>query len=156
LISERAFYFALLVAFDDIAHADVIDALDADTAFEARLYFRHIVLEALEGIQLASVYNDTVADEADGILTFDVAVRDHTPGNRAHLGYPEHFTDFSIANAYFFHFWRQHAFHGILHVVDSVVDDGVQTDFDLFLLGNPFRGSRSEEHTSELQSRENL
>src|SRR5690606_6979961 len=132
---------ALLGGSNDTSDTAVTDALNADSAIAAGLDFSYVVFETLKRTQLAGVYHDTVAHEADGILTFDIAVRNHAAGDSTYLGYSEYLANFCIADDDLFHFRREHTFHRILHVVDRVVDDGVKSDFDLLLFGNPFRSS---------------
>src|SRR5690606_14895881 len=117
-------------AFDDVALADVFVVLEGHAAFLAHLDFLDLVLEALERLELAFVDDDVVADEADARATLDHALGDTAAGDLADLGDVEHFEDFGIADKGLAPFGLQEAAHGILHVLDEVVNDVVIADFD--------------------------
>jgi len=64
----------------------------------------------------------------------ELAFRHHTAGNGTDLGDVEHHPYFGVGRHHFLHRWGQHAFHGILHLIDSVVNDAVEANINLLLL----------------------
>src|SRR6185295_15488646 len=73
-----------------VSHLDIVEALDRKTAFETGFDFAHVVLEALQRIELSGVENDVVAQDPDHGTALDRALQDVTPGNRADLRNMEH------------------------------------------------------------------
>ena len=61
-------------ALNDIAFLDIIVVLDAHAALIRGCNFLHIVLEALEGIQVTLVEYDAVTDYANLSVTLNLAV----------------------------------------------------------------------------------
>ena len=58
---ERSGFFNGLKGFDDVADLDVVEVFEADAAFVALDHFAGVVLEALEGADLAGVDHHAVA-----------------------------------------------------------------------------------------------
>ena len=63
-----------LEGFDDVADLDVVEVLQAHAAFVALDHFAGVVLEALEGADLAGVDHHAVAEQAHAGVTGDLAV----------------------------------------------------------------------------------
>src|SRR5688572_32983426 len=75
---------------DLVADLDVVEALDRKAALEAGLDLAHVLLEALEGVQLAGVHDHAGANEAHGGTPAHDAVGHHAARDRADLRDPEH------------------------------------------------------------------
>src|SRR4249920_2642572 len=73
------------VRFDQVAHLDVVEVLDADAALEPLADLAHVVLEALQRRQRAVVHFHAVANDADAPGARDHAAAHETAGNRAKL-----------------------------------------------------------------------
>ena len=71
-----------------------------------------------------------------------LAFADHTSGDGSDLRDLEDFEHLDRCHDLLLHHGFQHAFDGVLDVVDGVVDDRVEADFDLLFLGQPARRSR--------------
>src|SRR6185437_10171073 len=84
---------------------------------------------------LAFVHDDVVADEAHICAAFHGAVGDAAAGDIADLGYLEDLQDLRIAQHGLTQGRWQQTGHGLLNVVDQVVDDVVVADFDARALG---------------------
>ena len=76
-------YFFHNKALNDIAFLDIIVVLNAHAALIRGCNFLHIVLEALEGIQVALVEYDAVTDYANLSVTLNLAVLYIAACNRA-------------------------------------------------------------------------
>src|SRR5262245_16817538 len=61
---QRARYFDDLVDLELVALFDRVEVLEREPALEARLHFAHVVLEALQRIELAVVDHHAVAQHA--------------------------------------------------------------------------------------------
>ena len=114
---------------------DIVVVLQHQAAFEAHAHFFHIVFEAFERFELASVDHHMVADEAHAAVALDEAVGNHTAGNIAHFGNIDNLADFYRAGLLLFLLGSKHTAHGCFHIVDGVVDDVVVADFDVFVFG---------------------
>src|SRR5688572_9677331 len=66
---------------DLVANLDVVEALDRQAALEAGLHLAHVLLEALERIELAGVHDDAGTDHAHGRATAHHAIGDHAAGH---------------------------------------------------------------------------
>ena len=62
-----------------------------------------------------------------------LAFSDDASGDGADFGNSEDLHDFRRADNLFLHHRFEHAFDGILDVVDRIVDDRIEADFDLLL-----------------------
>src|SRR6185312_3827860 len=96
--SERARGLDDLVHLELVALLHIVEVLDRQAALEARLHLAHVVLEALQRIELAVVDHDVVAQHADlraaaHEALLHVAARDHAdlrdPVDLAHLDQAE-------------------------------------------------------------------
>src|SRR5690606_5753410 len=133
--SERAGDFLDFEDFELIADLDVVVALERDPAIEAGLDFLDVVLEAAQGIQRAGPVDHVVAQQADLRIAAYHAFEHHAAGNVADLGYGEDLADLDQADDFLALFRRQHARHGVAHVVDRVVDDVVVAQVDVVGFG---------------------
>ena len=82
---QRRFHLNSLEGLDDVALLDVVAGYERDTALEVGTNLLHIVLEALEGVDVASEDDDTVADEACAVVARYLTLTYHSSGNIAHL-----------------------------------------------------------------------
>src|SRR3972149_1476961 len=122
-------------ALDDVGRTHVLVALERHAAFLACGHLAHLVLEALQGRKLAFVDHHIIADEPDLSATLHLALRDAAAGDLAHLGDGEHLQNLGIAEEGLVPRGCEHAGHGLLHLVDEVVDDGVIANLDAVALG---------------------
>src|SRR5262245_8908361 len=79
---KRAGELLDLVGLDDVAHLDVVHAVERHAAFEALLHLAHVVLEALERAQAALPDRHAFAQQADLRGARNVARRHHAAGDR--------------------------------------------------------------------------
>ena len=86
----------------------------------------------LERSQLCGLDNNTVTDDAYFITAFDLTFTHDTTGNSADFGDMEGLQHFECCRYLFLHLRSQHTFHCRFHLVDSIVDDGVDTDIHFF------------------------
>src|SRR5258705_2510446 len=123
---------------DGIAHLDVVVALEADAALEARLHLAHVVLEAAQRGDLPLVHHDVVAKEAGGRLAGarDASLGDHAAGNRTNLRDLEDLADFRPAHPHFLVRRLEEALHAFLDLFGDGVDHRVEADVDLLALGH--------------------
>ena len=127
------------VALDHVADAHVLIGLERHAAFLAGEDFARVILEALELRELAFVDHHIVTDESDVGATLHLAVGDPATGHLADLGDAEDLQNLCIAQHGLAQHRREHAGHGLFHIIDQVVDDVVVADLDARLLGRPAR-----------------
>src|SRR5210317_1763072 len=132
---EGCFELLELVSFDDIAGLDVIVILEANTTFVVVIDFLDIILEAPQRRKLAGPDNDIVAQQAGVSISQDLTGDNIATGNGANLGDIESLADFCTTEINFLEGRREQTFHGVLDVVNSVVDNVVKTDINTFKLG---------------------
>ena len=102
---------------------------------EVHAYLLDVVLEALEGVDFACVYDYSVANHAGLVHTVHLALRDVGSGHGAHFRYVVNLAHLYLSCHHFLLHFVEHSLHGRLHVLDGVVDYGVGVDFNAFLLG---------------------
>src|SRR5690349_18435187 len=73
------------VALDDLALPHVLVLLEGHAAFLSGRDLAHLVLEALEGRELAFVDDDVVADQAHACAALDLALRHAAASHTADL-----------------------------------------------------------------------
>ena len=117
-------------ALDDVAGAHVLVVLEGHAAFLAGRDLAHLVLEALQRLELAFVDDDVVAEQADIGAALDDAFGDPAAGDLADLRDLEDLQDLGVAEEGLAPLGREHARHRRLHIVDEVVDDVVVADLD--------------------------
>src|SRR5690606_3420769 len=93
-------------------------------------HFGHFVLEALEGLERAFVNDDVVANKTNACTTLHPAFGDAATRDLADLGDVEHLKDLGVTDERLATLWRQQTGHGLLNVVDEIVDDGVVAHLD--------------------------
>src|SRR6266487_397140 len=116
------------IRFDQVAHFDVVEVLDAHAALESLANFPYVVLEPLERRQRAVVHLDAVADHAHLAGARDDAAPHEAAGDRSDLCNFERLPDFGFAHHHFLLFGREQAFHRQLHLFHRLVDDAVGAD----------------------------
>src|ERR1700674_2050237 len=79
-------HFHDLVDFELIALFDLVVVLQRQAALESCLDFAHVILEALERIELAVEDDDAVTQQPDLRAAADHALEDVATGYRADLG----------------------------------------------------------------------
>src|SRR6266481_9018745 len=129
-----------LEGFDNVVRFHVVEILERDTAFVALRDFARVVLEALQGRELAFPYRAPVADQARAGAADDLAVHDHASRD-SRAGDVENLADFGAAERLLAVSRCEQPFHRLAHVVDRFVDDGVEANLDAFFLGE-VRGLR--------------
>ena len=87
------------------------------------------------------MHDDVVAQQADLALAIDEAVLDVATRNRTDLGDTEYFADLYASLVDFLEHRIEQARHRALNLIRQLVDDGVQSNVDLFLLGRRLRGT---------------
>ncbi len=123
------------VAFDDVADAHVLVVLEGHAAFLAGDDFLDLVLEALEGRQLAFVDDDIVADQAHIGAALDVPSVTRQPATLPTLEMLNTSWICALPSMVLAQGRGQQAGHGRLHVIHKVVDDVVIADLDADLFG---------------------
>src|SRR5262249_30471674 len=119
---------------DDVARLDVAVAFEREAALVAFLHLADVVLEALERREAAFPDLDVVANQAYLRRAAHEALRDRAAGDGADLGDVEDLADLGAPQHLLLEPRREHARHGLLHVVERLVDDVVELDVDMLLL----------------------
>src|SRR5574344_29491 len=127
---ECSFNLNYLEGFDDVALLDVIVAGDAHTGLLAGGDLLCLVLADLERAELSGVDHDAVADEAHLRLLDHLAVADDTAGDGADLADAEGLLDLGGGDDLFLLLRLEHTLDTVLDFVDTVVNHGVEADFD--------------------------
>src|SRR5262249_17761500 len=92
-----------------VAFLDIGEILERHAAFEARLHLAHVVLEALEGIDLAGVDHHVIAQHADLCTALDHTFLHVAARHRADLGDAEHLAHLHEAEHRFLLLRREHS-----------------------------------------------
>src|SRR5690606_12512692 len=119
-----------------VADLDVVVALERQAALEAFLDLADVVLEALEGIELARPDDGVVAQQPDVRTPAHRPFEDHAAGDVADPGDPEDLADLDQTERLLPLLGRQQPAHGRLHFVDRVVDDVVVPDLYAIAFGD--------------------
>src|SRR5699024_4756488 len=135
-VFQAAAFFNNFIIFNYIAYLNIIVVDDADTTLIAGLYLFNIIFKPFEGINLAIIDDHTIADYAHRIIAIDLAVGYITAGNGSYAGNFEYFAHFGITIQLLAYLRREHAFHGIFHFINGVIDDAEEPDIDLFILSH--------------------
>src|SRR5439155_13344635 len=128
-------HFHNFVHFELVALFDVVESLDRQSAFEPRLDLAHVVLEALERIELAIVDDDIVAQDPDLRTAPDKAFEHVAAGDRPDLRYLVYLAHFDESELALLLLRCEHARECCLHLVHRLVDDVVVADVDAVVLG---------------------
>lgn len=122
------------VALHHVALFDVVIALQAHAAFKARAHFLHVLLVVLQGGQLAGEHHHVIPQQTHLGVALHLAILHIAAGNGARAGNLEHAAHLGMAQQHFLVLGRQEPLHGLFHVLDGIVDHGVQPHIHLFLL----------------------
>src|SRR5712691_9831803 len=117
--------FLDFVDLELVADPEIVVALHRHAAFESGLHLAHVVLEALERIDLARMHDHVVAQHPHQRVTAHQALEHHATGHCADLGDLEYLAHVDEPEYVFLFFRRQHSRERRLHFVDGVVDDVV-------------------------------
>lgn len=79
--------------------------------------------------------DDAVADDSDFGLTVDFSVEHLASGDASHLADVEHFAYLDVAGDDFFNLRREHTFDSRLDFLDGSIDDGIDSNINLFAFG---------------------
>ena len=131
----RALDLFHLVALDGVAHLQVLELLDADAALVALLHGLHVVLEAAQRRHVALEDDRAVAHDAHLVVAVDLAFHDVAAGDGAHLRHLEGLAHLGDAGVLFHDIGRQQTHARGVDVLDGLIDDAVQADVHLLLLG---------------------
>src|SRR5208283_563611 len=127
-------YFLGDEVLDDISYLDVAVIGDGDAALHSIPHFADIFLEPPHRANFALEHDHIVAQQANFGVTLDYAIGDQTAGDGTHLGNTESVAHFGAAEIRFLDDRFEQAGHGPFDLVLQFVNDGVQTDVNLFLL----------------------
>src|SRR5262249_15431286 len=121
---------ALFVGLDDVALLQVLEVRQSDAALEALPDLAGVLLEPLQRRDDALPDHDALAEEADLGATCDDARLHIAAGDGTHTRDPEDLAHLGVARDDFLVLRRQQAHHGLLDVVEHLVNDLVGTDLD--------------------------
>src|SRR3954453_14780558 len=95
---QRLLDLAGLEELEDVAHLDVLVALEHDAALEALVDLLHVVLEAAKRSHPARPHDRAVADQADLGDAGHLAIRDQAAGDRPDARGPEELLDLRLTD----------------------------------------------------------
>jgi len=104
-------------------------------ALHAGAHLVDIVLEALERVGDTLVHQVALADDAH-LAAHNLAAGDGAAGDIAALAELENLAHLRLAGDDVLHQRVEQAGHGLLHLVDQLVDDGVKLELDALALGH--------------------
>lgn len=142
--SNLPWYFHHDICFYDIQLLHLVKAFEYETTLISGLNFLHIILESLQGSQVA--FEDLLALTGDTNLT---ASLEHTVQNIGTCdvtdsGCLEDLTNLCMTDNLLLVYGIQHTLHGSFHILDSLVDDLVQTYIHALSLRLPWQSHRDE------------
>src|SRR4051812_13907911 len=111
----------LLVTLNYIAHFNIVEVKNSQTAFIAGSNFFNVIFETLERSQLTGESNNTVTYDAYFSVTGNFSVLYHTSCNSAALCDFKYFAHFNIADNFLFILRSQHSGYSILHFINGIV-----------------------------------
>src|SRR5437763_2509224 len=114
-----------LVRLDHVAGLEIGEVLDPDSALESLVHLSDVVLEALEGSDLAGDDGLLVAQQAHHRGPGDLAVGDRGAGDGPELRHVEGLQYLRVAHHLLLDDGLEQALHGQLHLVERLVDDVV-------------------------------
>ena len=94
-------YFSLFETFYGIFCFNVVKVFDANPTLYSGFDLLDFFFKALELLDSASIDDDTVANEANGIVFLEVALGDVATCHCAYAGYFKGFFDYGIACGHF-------------------------------------------------------
>ena len=109
---------------------------EADAALEAGLHLAHVLLEAAQRLDGALPDDRALPQEAHLGVAGDGAVEHVAAGDGADAGHPEDLADLGVAGDDLFELGLEQAEHGVLDVLEHLVDDLVGADLDVLLVGH--------------------
>src|SRR5579864_526800 len=133
--SEDRSDFLPYVSLDEVSRLDVLEPIEANAAVEARAHLGDVVLEAPQRRDLALVDHPVVPHQPDRGVARDEPLDHVAAGHRSHLRHLEGVADLGAADRDLAEGGLEQAGHRLAQLVEQLVDDGVQPDVDLLLLG---------------------
>src|SRR5487761_2325697 len=121
-------------AFDRVADLEVAEAFDANAALQAGAHFVDFVLEAAQRLGDALEQEVLAAHDAH-LAADDPAAADDAARHRRTFGELEDLAHLGRADDDFAAEGLQQAGHGLLHLVNQLVNDGVELDLHPLPLG---------------------
>ena len=128
--------------FDDIALLNIVEVDETDTALEAGSHLFDIVFITFQGVEIACMDHNSVANEPRFVASVHLAFGYKGTGNSSDLRYFEYFAHLNFTCYHFFFHFIEHSDHCRFHVVDGVVDHGIGIDLYTFLLSQLACSSR--------------
>src|SRR5690606_37002942 len=119
---------------DEVTSLDVVEAIDADPAFETLFDLLGVILEALEAAEFTLVDQRAAAQHLRLSVAPHDALGDHAAGDHARLRDLEDGADLRSTHPPLDELRRQHALHQRPDIVHDVVDDVVLADLHLLLM----------------------
>ena len=122
------------IRLERITLADIIELLNANTAFVTLVNLLNVVLETAERGNLILKDNDTVTDNTDGGLTGDLTASDVASCDNADTGNLNGLSDLGVSEENLLVGGSKHTLHSRLNLVYDLIDDTVSTDIYLITL----------------------
>src|SRR5690606_13750286 len=136
-LGSAARHLAELEALQDVAHLDVVETAQRQTAFEAFADFGCIVFEPFQTRQVHRLADDgAVAEQTYLRVASDDARGDHTTGDVADLGGAEHLQDLGLTELGLFVLRFEHPLQRRFDLVGGLVDHRVVPNLDTFAVGD--------------------
>src|SRR4051812_2322354 len=129
-LSKAPSHFHHLEHLELVALFDIGEVLERHAALEARLHFAHIVLEALERVDVAGVDDHVVAQHPYLGASLDHAFLNIAARDGADLRDAEYLAHLDHTEHRFLLLGREHPGERRLHLLDRVVDDVVVAHLD--------------------------
>src|SRR6266481_1678893 len=123
------------VALDCVADLKITKTVNANAAFHAGAHFIDFILEPTQRLGDALI-NEALAPHDADLAADDAPDRDHATGDGNALGKGENLADFGRADDDVLQDRIQQAGHGLLHLVNQFINDGIKLDLDPFALGD--------------------
>src|SRR6266480_1637381 len=122
---ERPRHFLDFVDFELVADLEVVEVFHRHAALETGFYFTHVVLEALERIDLARMDDHVVAQHAHRRVAAHETLEHHASSDGPDLGNLEYLPHVDQSEYILFFLRREHARERRLHFIDRVIDNVV-------------------------------
>src|SRR5690348_13446530 len=121
-------------AFQNVADFYVAEIRDSDSAFESGAHLADVFLEAPQRANAPGVNHHVVAQDANFRVALHQSILNVRAGDHAHAFDAESVANFGAAQKLFLEHRSEQADHSFFNFVHDFVDDGVQANFDVFLL----------------------
>jgi len=131
-LSERSLDLGDFKALDDVTHLDVIVAFNGKAAFEAFVDFSRIIFESLQAGEASFENLDTVANDTKLGVTSKEALLHETASHGSDFRNMKDLSNLGFSELPFLVRRSHQAKHGVFDIVDSVIDDAIQADFNTF------------------------